>query len=56
MLQLMEPACPRGSAPKQEEPPQWEACNWRAAPDSLQLEKSPPSNKDPIQPKINTLF
>ena len=41
-------ACtPRACSP-QEKPPQWEAC-------SPQLEKSPCSNKDPTQPKTESI-
>ena len=39
---------------QQEKPPQWEACTLeQSSPCSIQLEKSPCSNKDPAQPKMN---
>ena len=54
VLQLLKSMCPRACAP------QWEATPRRSpgtarksSPRSPQLEKSPCSNKDPAQPKIN---
>ena len=44
-MQLVKPVRSRVPAPQQE-PPQWEAF-------VPQLEKSPHSNEDPAQPKIN---
>jgi len=46
----------RAQEPQREKPLQLEACvhcSSRVAPGSPQLEKSPHSNKDPAQPKIN---
>ena len=53
-----EPECPRFGAAQQEEPPQREAHSLQLESDSRlpQLEKSPPSNEDPAQPKINNFF
>ena len=47
--------CPTACAPQQEKPPQSEAHTrlLGSVPCSLQLEKSPCSNKDPAQLKIN---
>ena len=47
--------CPGARAPQQEKPRQWEAhaLQLETSPDSLQLEKSPHSNKDLAQPEIN---
>ena len=50
-MPLLKPACPRGRALHQEKPPQLES-----SPHSLQLGKSPHSNKDPAQPKINKII
>ena len=48
---------PRAQALQQEKPPQWEArAAQESSPCSLQLEKSPCSNHDPAQPKINKYF
>ena len=46
---------PRACALQQGKPPQWEACALQLASSSHlpQLEKSPSSNEDPAQPKIN---
>ena len=44
--QLLKPLHPWALAPQQEKPLEWEA-------HAPQLVKSPPSNKDPMQPKIN---
>ena len=57
-LQLCKPVRTRAPAPRQEKPPQWEAHAPRleSSPRCLQLEKSPHSNKDPAQPKINTFL
>jgi len=46
-LELLKPAWPKAHAQPQKKPPQWETY-------SVQLEKSPCSNEDPAQPKINT--
>ena len=53
--QLPKSACPPGYALKQGEPLQWEALSLQlgSSPCLLQLEKSPRSNEDPAQPKIN---
>ena len=50
---LLKAVCLRDRALQQERPLQWEACAPQPehCPCSLQLEKSPPSNKDPAQPK-----
>ena len=50
--QLLKPVCPRACDLKQEKPPQREiyALQLGSGPHSLQLEKSPCSNKDPAQP------
>ena len=45
VMQVLKPTCPRAHAPP-EKPPQWES-------HSPQLEKSPCSNKDPAEPKLN---
>ena len=52
---LLKPVLPRACALKWEKPPQWEACMsyLETSVYSPQLEKSPLSNKDPAQPKIN---
>ena len=57
MLQLLKPACPRAHALQQETPSQGEvrAPQLESSPRSTQLAKSPHSNKDPVQPKINIL-
>ena len=49
--QLLKPVCPRACDPKQEKPPQREiyALQLESSPHSLQLEKSPCSNKGPAQ-------
>ena len=50
---LPKPLSPRAQAPRQEKSLQREARTpLRSSPRSLQLEKSPHSNKDPAQPKI----
>ena len=57
-LQLCKPVCTRAPAPRQEKPRQGEAHAPRLESSlcCLQLEKSPHSNKDPAQPKINTFL
>ena len=52
--QLLKAARPSGQAPHQEKLPWWEACapQPEISPCLLQLEKSPGSNKGPVQPKI----
>ena len=56
--QLLKPKRPRACTPQEEKPPQWEACvpQLESSHCSPQLEKSPHSNEDPAQPKINTYF
>jgi len=46
---------PRAFAVQQEKPPQGKACTVQpeSSPCWQQLEKSPSSNEDPAQPKIN---
>ena len=47
-------AAVHGVAKSQTQLSNWtELNNWRVAPCSLQLEKSPHSNQDPAQPEIN---
>ena len=48
VLQLLKPEHPRTCAQQQEKPLQWEAR-------IPQPEKSPRSNKDPVQPKIKII-
>ena len=58
-LQLLNPACMRAGALQQEKPLQWElqGPQLKKSPCSLQLEKSPHSNEDPVQPKwINKIL
>ena len=52
MPQLLKPGPPRARAQQQEKPLQWEACTpqLESSPRSLQLQKSPHSNKDPAEP------
>ena len=53
--QPLKPMCPRTCASQQETPLQWEARTPQLAssPCSLQLEKSPHSDENPTQPKLN---
>ena len=46
---------PRACVPQQQKPSQWEACalQLESSPHLLQLKKSPLSNEDPAQSKIN---
>ena len=55
VLQLLKAACPRGHAPQQEKPPQWEACapQLKSSRCSPKLEKNPRSNEDPAEQKTN---
>ena len=55
-LQLLKATCPGAHAP-QEKPPQWEACTQQqeSSSHSLQVEKSPYSNKDLGPPKTRLL-
>ena len=55
--QLLKPKHPRACSPQQEKPQQWEAraLQLERSPCLLQLEKSPHSNEDPAQAKINKI-
>ena len=55
VLQLLKPACPRTHALQKGRPPKWEAYALQVerSPQSPQLQKSPRSHEDPVQPKIN---
>ena len=54
-LQLLSPHILLSPCFSREKPPRWEAWapQWESSPGSPQLEKSPLSNEDPAQPKIN---
>ena len=54
---LLKPKHPRARALQQEKPLQWEAftLQLQSNPSSQQLGKSPPSNEDSAQPKINKI-
>ena len=56
--QLLKSVHPRERALRQEKPLAWEACamQLQKSPHALQLEKSPCSNEDPGQPKINKII
>ena len=56
--QLLKPAHLRVSALQQEKPLQWEAraLQLEYSPRLPQLEKSPHSNSEPAQPKINKIY
>ena len=52
--QLLKPACPRAHAPTREATAMRSTCTaTKSSPCSPKLEKSPHSNEDPTQPKIN---
>ena len=55
---LLKPVCPGARAPQREKPLQWEAraLQMESRLQSLQLEKSPHSNKDLVQPKIKKII
>ena len=54
MLQLLKPTCPRAHALQKGRLPHWEACALQVehSPQSPQLQDSPRSSEDPVQPKI----
>ena len=54
MLQLLKPTCPRAHALQKGRLPHWEACALQVehSPQSPQLQDSPHSSEDPVQPKI----
>ena len=51
-----EARCPQACASQQKKPLRSLSSAMKTSPHSLQLEKSPCSNKDPAQPKINKFF
>ena len=56
--QLLSLCCNRACTPQHEKPPPWEArtVQLKSSRRPPQLEKSPHSNEDPEQPKINKII